>query len=482
SYDFESLLNHLKEIQPKKYNKIMYLDNNIDKISFLLALKKDLIPSKMKILNSKILKDLKIKLDTDSVFEDILNFFKECKDSLIRLDEIISTEINRKNLAMIDSDLEKKEYINNIYKNYDSKNFVKKSYLENYDLDENNFHWNVSYLDGNEYKGKVDLFVGGSPCQSFSIAGKRKGLEDTRGTLFYEFIRLVKEIEPRFFIYENVKGLLNHDNKNTWKIVKECFDELGYYYDDKILNARNFGIPQNRERVFVIGFKNREDFERFSMEEKIDLKHYLKDFLLDNNNIFLPKENINFINYEDKKKHQNLSHLSFENWMDPLLLKDSEKKFVTSEEKQKKKYTQINGDVMLTQRACQQYNLHGDFVEYGINKYFLSNKVKDYILDTTTSFNVKDIQKHINCDIAKALVATSAKMHRASIDNYISYGNEIPLSNRKIRKLHPRECLRLMGFCDSFKIVVSDTQIYHQSGNSIVVDVLIQILNGIFKL
>ncbi|MGL6168060.1 MAG: DNA cytosine methyltransferase, partial [Fusobacteriaceae bacterium] len=83
--------------------------------------------------------------------------------------------------------------------------------------------------------------------------------------------------------------------------------------------------------------------------------------------------------------------------------------------------------------------------------------------------------------IAKALVATSSKMHRAAIDNYISYGNEISLNDRKIRRLHPRECLRLMGFSDSFKIVVSDTQAYHQAGNSIVVDVLINILNGILK-
>ncbi|MGL5981894.1 MAG: DNA cytosine methyltransferase, partial [Cetobacterium sp.] len=371
--------------------------------------------------------------------------------------------------------------VNSLYKKYNCKNFVKKSYLENYDLNEENFHWNVSYLDGNEYKGKVDLFVGGSPCQSFSIAGKRKGLEDTRGTLFYEFIRLVNEIKPRFFIYENVKGLLNHDNGNTWKIVKECFDELGYSYSDKLLNSKHFGVPQNRERIFVIGFKNKDDFQNFSMNNSKELKHLLKDFLLDNNNLFIPKEEVNFIDYKEKIKYKNLSHISLVNWMDPLLLKEKEKEFVVSEEKQKKRYTQINGDIMLTQRACQQYNLHGDFIEYGIQKYFLSEKVKDYILDTSTSFNSKNIEDNIDCDIAKALVATSAKMHRAGIDNYISYGNEILLNDRKIRRLHPRECLRLMGFSDSFKIVVSDTQAYHQAGNSIVVDVLINILKGILK-
>lgn len=482
SYDFEYILNYLKATKPKKYKSDKKLNNNLDKISFLLDLKNYLSPKVIQNFKSEILLDFKRKLDKDFIFNEIYDFFKECKTEVTRLDEIISTEVNKKNLFDINSYSKKKEYVNKIYEPYNSKNFVKKSYLENYNLNEDDFHWNVSYLDGNEYKGKVDLFVGGSPCQSFSIAGKRKGLEDTRGTLFYEFIRLVKEIEPKFFIYENVKGLLNHDNGNTWKIVKECFDELGYYYSDKILNAKNFGIPQNRERIFVIGFKSKEEFQKFEMEAGQELKYLLKDFLLDNNKIFLPNKNINFIDYEDKHRYNKLSHLSFENWMDPLLLKDSEKKFVASEEKQKKRYTQINGDIMLTQRACQQYNLHGDFIEYGINKYFLSDKVKEYVLDTSSPFNTKDIEKHINPNIAKALVATCSKMHRATIDNYISYGNQIPLNNRKIRKLHPRECLRLMGFCDSFKIVVSDTQAYHQAGNSIVVDVLIQILNGILKI
>lgn len=481
-YNLEEALNLLKIIKPKKFKSIELPKNNFEQLLLLLNLKSYLTNTLLKPLNSKVLNDLKINLNKDSSLKKALDTLKNLSSEIYRLDEIVDTQINIAKLSKINSHKEKKAYVNKIYENYEMKNFVKKSYLSNYDLNEEDFHWNVSYLDGTEYKGKVDLFVGGSPCQSFSIAGKRKGLEDTRGTLFYEFIRLVKEIEPRFFIYENVKGLLNHDEGKTWKIVKECFNELGYSYTDKLLNSKYFGIPQNRERIFVIGFKNKDDLKKFSMNENKELTHLLKDFLLDNNNLFVPNENVNFIDYKEKYKYPNLSHISFENWRNSLLLKDMQKKFVTSEEKQRKRYTQINGDIMLTQRACQQYNLHGDFIEYNIEKYFLSEKVKEYILNPAPYYEIKNVENHLNCDIAKTLVATSAKMHRVNIDNYISYGNEVPLNKREIRRLHPRECFRLMGFCDSFKIVVSDTQAYHQAGNSIVVDVLIEILKGILKL
>src|SRR5699024_11735121 len=89
--------------------------------------------------------------------------------------------------------------------------------MANYNIDPKHFHWNASFLDGRQYHNQVDLFVGGSPCQSFSLDGKQRGLEDTRGTLFYEFARLVKEIQPKVFIYENVKAVLSNDDGNTWR-------------------------------------------------------------------------------------------------------------------------------------------------------------------------------------------------------------------------------------------------------------------------
>lgn len=480
-YDYNGILKYFKIIKAKKFKENMNIESNIQILDLLIKIKKYLTNIVLKKIDSNYLYNLSKKLKEDQNIINTILFFKEITGKLERINEMITTQIHLKDINNLESFKEKKEYVKDIYREYENKNFVKKSYLANYKLKEEDFHWNVSYLDGNEYKHKVDLFVGGSPCQSFSIAGKRKGMEDTRGTLFYEFIRLVKEIEPRVFIYENVKGLLNHDGGKTWKIVKECFNELGYYYTDKVFNSKNFGIPQNRERVFVIGFKNKEEYLKFSMIEKKDLNYLMKSFLLDENKLFLPKDDVEFIEYDKKENYPELSHICFDNWMDPLLLLEKQKLFVTNEEKQRKKYTQINGDIMLTQRACQQYNLHGDFIEYNIHKYFLSDKVKEYVLDTTTTFNSKNIENHINCDIAKAIVASSAKMHRAIIDNYIGYGNDIPINKRKIRRLHPRECFRLMGFSDTFKIIVSDTQAYHQAGNSIVVDVLVEILKGIRK-
>ena len=98
-----------------------------------------------------------------------------------------------------------------------------------------------------------DLFVGGFPCQAFSIAGKRGGFDDTRGTLFFDCARILKEKRPRNFILENVKGLLSHDNGNTFKTIIATLVELGYCVEWQVLNAKNFGVPQNRERVFIVG-------------------------------------------------------------------------------------------------------------------------------------------------------------------------------------------------------------------------------------
>ena len=98
-----------------------------------------------------------------------------------------------------------------------------------------------------------DLLVGGFPCQAFSIAGKRRGFDDTRGTLFFDIARILKEKRPRNFILENVKGLLSHDNGRTFKTIISTLAELGYCVEWQVLNAKNFGVPQNRERVFIVG-------------------------------------------------------------------------------------------------------------------------------------------------------------------------------------------------------------------------------------
>ncbi len=100
---------------------------------------------------------------------------------------------------------------------------------------------------------EADLLVGGFPCQAFSIAGKRRGFDDTRGTLFFEVARILQGKKPKFFILENVKGLLSHDNGNTFKIIIATLTELGYDLQWQVVNSKNFGVPQNRERVYIVG-------------------------------------------------------------------------------------------------------------------------------------------------------------------------------------------------------------------------------------
>ena len=121
--------------------------------------------------------------------------------------------------------------------------------------------WNVieadiHNVDFSEYKGKIDLVSGGAPCQAFSYAGKKLGFGDTRGTLFSEFARCVREVNPKMFLFENVRGLLSHDKGRTFATIRHTFEELGYKIQYEILNACYYGVGQKRERIVVIGIRN----------------------------------------------------------------------------------------------------------------------------------------------------------------------------------------------------------------------------------
>ena len=131
-------------------------------------------------------------------------------------------------------------------------------------------------------KGELDLLSGGAPCQSFSYAGKRLGLEDTRGTLFYHYAVFLKKLQPKLFLFENVKGLLNHDKGKTFEVIKEVFAETGYSIQTKVLNAWNHGVAQKRERLITIGIRNNLiDSLKFDFPKEHDYKPVLRDILLD---------------------------------------------------------------------------------------------------------------------------------------------------------------------------------------------------------
>lgn len=137
---------------------------------------------------------------------------------------------------------------------------------------------NITNVDFTRYKEKVDIVTGGFPCQAFSYAGKKLGFEDTRGTLFYEFARCIKETSPLCFMAENVRGLTSHDNGKTLSTIIDVFTELGYNVQYKLLNAVEYGIPQKRERIVIIGSKAVVSFQYPKKSEKIKvLKDALKD-------------------------------------------------------------------------------------------------------------------------------------------------------------------------------------------------------------
>lgn len=333
-----------------------------------------------------------------------------CDNGDIEID--VDSDKELKKIRKMKTIQEKREYVDNLYMaNSRKHNFVKDAYLANYSVKDNNFFYDVKLLDGTDFKNQVDLFVGGSPCQSFSIAGARGGFKDARGTLFYEYARLVKEIQPKVFIYENVYGVLTHDKGNTWKVMQNIFDELGYYYKWEILNAKDYGIPQGRRRLYVVGFKDKKEFDKFEFPKPQKLKYTMQDFLVEN------------------VKEGNLVNK--------------------------------NGKLVITEKVGEEPE----------EKYYLSEKLRKYVLCPGTK-NFMHHDAEIDLPIARALLSTQGNTHRASVNNYVT-------TNGKIRALTVRETYRLMGFPDSFKIVVSKAQALKQSGNSIVVDVLIAILKNI---
>jgi len=296
-------------------------------------------------------------------------------------------------------------YVKQKYDETKKPNYMKESYFANYKIEEDRWFEDIRFIDGKDFVNQVDLFVGGSPCQSFSMIGKRAGLEDARGTLFYDYARLVSEIKPKVFIYENVPGMLNHDNGNTWKVIQEIFNSLGYDIHTQILNASDYGIPQNRRRVYVVGFKKQRDNFKFPIKMKLNTS--LFDYLEENIPIkyYLSYKGFNFVS---NPKNSNRAA--------------------------------INRKIIKTQKANQQFNWNGDFIFESIDTL----KNKDEVLKLA----------HVG-----------------------NWNGQIGV----IRKLTNRECLRLMGFADDFKIVVPDAHAYRQSGNSIVVNVLQNIMEEILK-
>lgn len=338
-----------------------------------------------------------------------------------------STEELRKYAASIGkmkSD-EVEAVVSHLYDQTGKPNNVRKSYEANYGAMGDRWHDDVRFMDGKKYAGKVDILVGGSPCQSFSTYGLKKGLEDARGTLFYDYARMIKEVQPKVFIFENVRGLVLHDKGNTWRVIRDVFESLNYDIGEpQVLNAQDFGLPQMRKRLFVVGIKKSLKTGPFKYPEKIPLIDKASDR-----------------KYECDPKDVPIEYY----------LPEKGYKWVTEIDRSKNK-ARLNRDIIGCQTAVQQVNWSGDFrLEVAKPEH---KKAGSGVFVTRYKGPIERLRKEF---LGKDVV---------------------------VRKLMPAECFRLMGFKD-FKVhpdlVGDDKVLYRQAGNSIAVPVLKALITEIQK-
>ena len=294
-----------------------------------------------------------------------------------------------------------------------------------------------------ELRGSVDILAGGFPCQAFSIAGKRQGFEDeTRGTLFFEIMRAAKQIQPPLLFLENVKGLLNHDKGRTFRIILQAMDELGYDAEWQVLNSKDFGVPQNRERVFIIGHLRgsggREVFPIGSADGATGVP-------------------VKLITHRENY-HRNTQVFEPSGITETL---------DTGQGGGRGHYTVVNQgvEVVATWGEFHSSQVYG---EDGIVPTLLSRDYKDpkrvAVKQQKIYQRPRGNNKGGNHTIAPTVTSNSYQ------------NNNFLLEELRIRKLTPRETWRLQGYpdwaFDRAKEVNSNSQLYKQAGNSVTVNVI----------
>ena len=309
-------------------------------------------------------------------------------------------------------------------------------------------------------KGTVDVICGGFPCQAFSVAGKQLGFEDVRGTLFYEIVRAAKEIKPRYLFLENVRNLLSHDKGKTFTTMLTILDELGYDAEWQVLNSKNFGVPQNRERVFIIGHLRGECTSRvFPIQgENKESDREPKIKILGN----VKNPNCR------SKGTRSLVHD-----------KNAIVEALTATDYKEPKKVAINfPKILQIGRGFNKGGVHNIAPTITKNSYQENNflSIKEA---TKQGYAIANIGDSIN------LSHPNSKTRRGrvgkNIANTLLTSDEqgVVLSDYKIRKLTPRECWRLQGFpdwaFDKAQKVNSNSQLYKQAGNSVTVNVIEEI-------
>lgn len=311
-------------------------------------------------------------------------------------------------------------------------------------------------------RGKVDVICGGFPCQAFSIAGNQLGFEDARGTLFYEIARAAEQVKPRYLFLENVRNLLSHDKGKTFARMLKILDELGYDVEWQVLNSKNFGVPQNRERVFIIGHLRGECTYRVFPIRGKDEKFNTDGEINQVGNI---GKSDNFGGNPQVTRVYDINGIS--PTLNTMQGGGREPKIVVPvltpdrvEKRQNGRRFKTNGEPMFT---ITTQDRHGVLVREATKQGYAVADVGDSI--NFSHPNSKTRRGRVGKNIANTLLTSDEQ--------------GVVLSDYKIRKLTPRECWRLQGFpdwaFDKAQEVNSNSQLYKQAGNSVTVNVIEEI-------
>ena len=364
--------------------------------------------------------------------------------------------------------------------------YASKSYAAVHNVDESMNLGDITKINEKELPKNIDLVTYGYPCQDISLAGKQKGLfnEDgskTRSGLFFDALRIIEEIQPRVAIAENVKNLVGKKFKPQFDIILDSLDKAGYNNYWQVLNAKDYGIPQNRERVFIVSI--RKDIDNgFEFPKAVPLQLRLKDMLDDevDEKYYLSKEQIDRIN--NSNFMQEKKRLQEKDYVDTLLARDyKDPKCVAVEPKRIgglfDTETSKHQAGSIWDKECISPTI--DTMQGGYRQPLVT--IDDNVSNDEIKINVIGNYSPSGYDASRIVdengLAPTVKENHGTVTATIQ--------NYRIRKLTPKECWKLMGFDDEdfekAEKVNSNTQLYKQAGNSIVVDVLENIFIELFK-
>ncbi|OFR80794.1 DNA cytosine methyltransferase [Streptococcus sp. HMSC064H09] len=316
--------------------------------------------------------------------------------------------------------------------------------------------------------GHVDAICGGFPCQAFSIAGHRRGFEDTRGTLFFEIARFAAILKPKYLFLENVKGLLNHDRGNTFEVILSALDELGYDVEWQVLNSKDFGVPQNRERVFIIGHfrgqRGRKVFPIGGKDEKSSAERLGINILGNTKNPNGTAQGTRDIVHDPEGIVGTLTASDYKEPKQVAIPNEIKKYGVLQPNFNQSGVVYETDGISPTIRTMQSGGLEPKIrVREATKQGYAEASVGDSV--NLSHPNSKTRRGRVGEGIANTLVTGD------------SQGVVTP--NFRIRKLTPRECWRLQGFpdwaFDKAQEVNSNSQLYKQAGNSVTVNVIKEI-------